>query len=372
MGKTSSVEGLLAMFIQVTSHSNYKGREIMRVQITYLKLECPKDGSLKSLCISFFIKIDRLLGTTDYFTIYAKNGEATVDVMQIYMAFLCDLLQIGALIIDELQNLNRAKSGGADEMLNFFVGLSNVICIPVVLIGTYDAFDLFTNEFRQMRRGIRQGNVIWNRMQKDDEKDKSWQKLLKGIWKYQYVQKPVALTDELSEALYKVSQGVTEVAVLAFKFAQELAIMEGFETITPNIIYSAAANRMGIAHQPLEYIRENKEKELEQYRDVKIPDDLIDSYVYQETPPKTEETPPVSTVQTGKSGKQGSNAKNNQQSQPGRDEKQAADPRIVHSDTDLRQNLQEEGQRTLNTYQSVKSNGKIVDVDKLLTDDELG
>ncbi|WP_290601882.1 hypothetical protein [Janthinobacterium sp.] len=39
---------------------------------------------------------------------------------------------IGAIFIDELQHLNAAKTGGKDNMLNFFVNLINTIGIRVV------------------------------------------------------------------------------------------------------------------------------------------------------------------------------------------------------------------------------------------------
>ncbi len=49
---------------------------------------------------------------------------------------------IGVLVIDEIQRLSQARSGGAERMLNFFVQLINTIGVPVVLIGTYKARSL--------------------------------------------------------------------------------------------------------------------------------------------------------------------------------------------------------------------------------------
>ena len=46
---------------------------------------------------------------------------------------------LGLLVIDEIQHLNQAKSGGAEKMLNFFLQLMNTLGLPVVLIGTYGA-----------------------------------------------------------------------------------------------------------------------------------------------------------------------------------------------------------------------------------------
>jgi hypothetical protein len=303
----------------------------MNAQMPWLKLECPKDGSLKSLCLSFFFTLDRLL-ETNYYALYGKEGKATVGQMQIYMAFLSDLLKIGVLVIDEIQNLNRAKSGGAGDMLNFFVGLANVIRVPVILIGTYEAFDIFTKEFRQMRRGMRQGSVVWERMKRDSA---SWQILLRGIWRYQYVRRPVELGAELSDALYYISQGVTELAVVGFMLAQERAIAAGVETLDKDIVYSAAADNMQIAFKPLEDIRLNNQERLQDYSDVLMPEELKSSYQRQPQKEQQDEAPEPPEAQKKRAPKKPS-------------------PDIVPSAGDLRHSLQAD-----DVYSALKESGAI-------------
>src|SRR5690606_8545365 len=63
IGKTTAIERLLLMYPQVIKHSNYEGQMFNRTQITWLKIDCPYDGSLTTLCQSFFKAIDDLLGT---------------------------------------------------------------------------------------------------------------------------------------------------------------------------------------------------------------------------------------------------------------------------------------------------------------------
>jgi hypothetical protein len=325
MGKTTSTEAILDLYPQIIWHREYKGQPMMRVQLPWLKLDCPHDGSTRSLCFTFFALLDQLLGT-NYYAAYAKNGQATVAKMQIYIAFLCELLNIGLLVIDEIQHLNQAKSGGAKAMLNFFVSLSNAIRIPVVLIGTYHAFDIFTGEFRQMRRGTRQGNFIWKRMKQDDP---SWAALLKGIWPYQYVRQPAELTAELNEALYYVTQGITDLLITVFILAQERAIISGIETLTADIIYSVAADSMEIAYQPLEDMRQNAVS-LQAYDDVLPPLEWQNAYVHQPQASSQGQSPVQITDPT---------------------------PHVVFSDQDLRQNLREDD--AVGTYQALKASDNI-------------
>lgn len=345
MGKTTSTEVILNLYPQVIWHSQYQGQPIMRAQVPWLKLECPYDGSTRALCFTFLATLDQLLGT-NYYSVYGENGSASVARMQIYMAFLCDLLNIGVLVIDEIQHLNRAKSGGADAMLNFFVSLSNTIRTPVVLIGTYHAFDIFTKEFRQMRRGIRQGNIIWRRMKKDDP---SWQNLLKGIWRYQYVRQPVPLTPELNEALYYVTQGVTELVIIAFMLAQERAITDGLETITPSLIYSVAADSMEIAYKPLQDIRTNS-TDLQNYHDVLLPIELQDGYIRHQPASTPAKTDPTVAPQPG--------SLPPPEQTPGSAKVEGPSPQLVPSAADLRHSLsQTEPGR--NPYDILKAAGNI-------------
>ena len=68
---------------------------------------------------------------------------------------------LGMLVIDEIQHLKQAKSGGSEKMLNFFVTLVNTIGVPVVLIGTTKAMSVLQSEFSQARRGSGQGDMVW-------------------------------------------------------------------------------------------------------------------------------------------------------------------------------------------------------------------
>ncbi len=75
------------------------------------------------------------------------------------MAQLAMNHSLGLLVIDEIQHLSLAKSGGSEKMLNFFVNLVNTIGVPVVLIGTMKALSVLQSEFRQARRGSGQGDM---------------------------------------------------------------------------------------------------------------------------------------------------------------------------------------------------------------------
>lgn len=352
MGKTTSAERILRMVDPVIWHSIYQGRIIMRAQVPWLKLECPHDGSTKGLCLQYFARLDRLLHS-NYYAAFGDNGRASTNQMQIYMAFLSDLLKLGILVIDELERLSQAKSGGADEMLDFFVTLSNLMRVPVVLIGTYEAFGIFKSRFKHVCRGVRQGNVIWTNMQQNG---KSWNSLLNGIWKYQYVRKPAQLTPELNDALYYVSQGITELAIVAFTLAQERAILSKKEEITPDIIYSVAADSMQAVFEGVDALRKNDASKLQEYRDLELPIELQDPYTQHKQSPKNDVEKPG---QVDRPNRQKSD-------QNRRSTKPSQNPHIIPSDGDLRLSLVEDENQELGTYEALKATGKIPSAEEIV------
>lgn len=77
---------------------------------------------------------------------------------------------LGALIIDEFQNIRVAKSGGIDKMNNFLASLVNKIGIPIVLIGLPEAVDAISKGLMNARRNIgQQGAVYMDILSKNTE-----------------------------------------------------------------------------------------------------------------------------------------------------------------------------------------------------------
>lgn len=183
IGKTSSIERVLSLYPQVIHHTRYEEQNLNLYQIPWLKLDCPFDGSLKGLCINFFHAVDELLGT-DYLKKFG-TGRNSIDNMLPRMEQVANLHAIGVLIVDEIQHLSLAKSGGSSKMLNFFVTLVNTIGIPVILIGTTKALPVLQGEFRQARRGSGQGDLLWDRM----KNDASWKLFIQGMWPLQWTKK---------------------------------------------------------------------------------------------------------------------------------------------------------------------------------------
>lgn len=276
LGKSTAINRVLGMYPQVIVHSEYKGFKFSMYQVVWIKLDCPHDGSLKGLCIEFFRKVDGLIGT-NYHKKYG-TGRQSVNVLLPIVGQVARNIGLGLLVIDEIQHLSLAKSGGSESMLNFFTTLMNTVGIPVILIGTAKAMNVLQSQFRQARRGSGQGDMVWERMKNDE----NWDLLISGMWRYQWTKKQTELTEEYKEVLYDESQGITDIAVKLFVMSQIKAIVLGKEEINLSIIKAVAKDNLRLVKPMIEALKTGDIKKIAKYEDIYSID--VDKFINNELP----------------------------------------------------------------------------------------
>jgi len=205
------------------------------------------------------------------------------------------------LVIDEIQRLNVGNSGrgrksfspeaqkinpAAERMLNFFVQLVNMIGVPVVLVGTYKGMAVLSGEFSQIRRGTGQGDMIWDRLENNEQR----MSFLDALWKYQYVRKESQPTDSagkgktIGDVLYEETQGIIDFAIKVFMFAQERAMETGKEKITGGLIRQVAKDKLKIPQLVLQARKMKDMRILERFEDL-YPAAMKDYMSYQTEEP---------------------------------------------------------------------------------------
>ncbi|HKQ04868.1 MAG TPA: ATP-binding protein [Blastocatellia bacterium] len=275
VGKSTAIERILRLYPQVILHSDYQG-PLNLYQIVWLKLDCPHAGSLKGLCTEFFNSVDHLLGTN-----YARENPprySSEDSMLIQMGEVASTHCLGVLVIDEIQDLSTAKSGGAEKVLNFFVRMVTKLSVPVIRIGTNKAMPILQGDFRHARRGIGEGAMYWDRLKRDTEKNKKvWQFFVKGFFDYQWTRENADYTDEMDEVLYEESQGVVDIAIKLFMIAQWRAIANGKERISPELVRRVAKDSLHLVRPMLDALKSDNTELISKYSDIR-PIDLRDFY----------------------------------------------------------------------------------------------
>jgi AAA domain len=277
VGKTTGLKKILNLYPQVIVHSEYKKKLLNIYQIVWIKIDCPHGGSLKDLCIEFFGEVDRLIGTNYKSKYGSKNNTDYVMLAQ-----MCQIAYnhcVGMLIIDEIQNLDQAKSGGRDQMLNFFVRLDNTIGIPVVVVGTNKAIKLLQGEFRQGRRREGVGSFYWERFKIETKSEKTlWNFFVSQLFEYQWTEEKVAFDDEFSLVLYDESQGVTDIAVKLYMLTQFRVIVSSkIKKITPSIMRQVAIDSLKLVRPMLDAVRSGNPDRIADYGDI-TPIDIDELY----------------------------------------------------------------------------------------------
>lgn len=317
-GKSTTVEKILQSMPQVITHVSYQDRDFIMKQLVWLKLDCPRNGSLRELCVNFFRAVDEIIGT-QYEKRYAGSAHRTLEDLIAGMARVAANQCLGIIVIDEIQDLSEARSGGDITMVNFFVHLENAIGIPFALIGTQGAIPLLSAQFRQTRRVSEQGYIVWDRMsevepeieefeddddgatetllnisvtspvvqgeveqKKTPQPDLVWKNFVETLWTYQYVKQPRSLKqnvveDKCAHALYKVARGIPAVVQTIFVLTQQLAILTEEEKITPRLIHDTVRNNQQLIQELLGEARIKKPREIKPVEDLTDLDNVFEA-----------------------------------------------------------------------------------------------
>ena len=240
-GKTTAINNILSvLFPQKILHEEYKGRPFPHLQIVWMKLTCPYDGGVKGLCIEFFREFDLLTG--DNTLKRFGNTRESVDHMISQMSLLARRHSLGALIIDEIQNISLAKSGSREQTLSYLSTMMDTLGIPIIVIGIESAMEVLQSNFMVSRRLTgSQGALIMGNLAFDEG---NWEILIKGIWPNQWTREKTPLNEAIMKALYQGSHGNVSLTVSLYQWVQQRVILAGQdgmpETITPELILSEA------------------------------------------------------------------------------------------------------------------------------------
>ena len=131
------------------------------------------------------------------------------------------------------------------------LNLINSSCISVAMVGTLETKAFFSNASFQLSRrslGLEYGALSL---------DKNFIDLCRTLTSYLYVRYDFILTDEIIQWLYNHSNGVTSVVVSLIRDAQEIAILDGSETLSIASLNKAYNQRLALLHNHIE-LKSNK------------------------------------------------------------------------------------------------------------------
>ena len=149
------------------------------------------------------------------------------------------LNHVGLLVVDEIQHVVNHKNG--KSLVSCLTQLINNTGISICMIGTPESATFFTQAYQLARRSL---GLRYDVMKYGEE----FQKLCQTLFQFQYVRQRSELDAAMIQWLYEHSGGNVSTVVALIHDAQEIAIIDGKETLNLDTLKSAYDNRITMLH----------------------------------------------------------------------------------------------------------------------------
>jgi len=233
IGKSSAISRAITL---ITENRVIEAENPYTHIIPCVIVQCPFDSSVKGMLLEILRKVDEVLDTKYYQN--ALRARATTDML-IGSVSQVALNHIGMLVVDEIQNVANSKNG--KSLIGALTQLINNSGISICMVGTPESAVFFESAMQLARRSV---GLQYTTM----GYDAYFQAFCKTMFQYQYVQQRTEITDGIMEWLYEHSAGVTSVVVALIHDAQEIAILNGKETLNLESLNEAYQQRLSLLH----------------------------------------------------------------------------------------------------------------------------
>lgn len=216
--------------------------EIIEIKNPYSKIipcvivQTPFDSSVKGLLLEILRVVDEKLGSKYYSNVL--RSKSTIDML-IGAVSQVALNHIGLLVCDEIQHVVNHKNG--KTLIGCLTQLINNSGISIAMVGTPESAAFFTQAMQLARRAL---GLQYNAMPYGEE----FYILCASLYRYQYVKTATPLDDAMVRWLYEHSNGNISTVVSLLHDAQEIAILDGSETLNLTTLRTAYQNRIAMLH----------------------------------------------------------------------------------------------------------------------------
>lgn len=204
--------------------------------IPCLVVQCPFDSSVKGLLLEILRKVDESIGS-DYYT-KALKTRVTTDML-IGSVSQVAINHIGLLVVDEIQNVVNSKNG--KSLVGMLTQLINNSGISICMVGTPESTGFFEQAIQLARRSL---GLQYYRL----EYNQYFYDFCCAMFSYQFTSNKTIITDSIIRWLYEHSGGIISIVVSLIHDAQEIAILNGNETLNLESLNEAYKKRMTMLH----------------------------------------------------------------------------------------------------------------------------
>jgi hypothetical protein len=233
IGKSSAISRAISL---ITANRTIETEYPYSVIIPCVCVQCPFDSSVKGLLLEILRKVDESIGSSYYQN--ALRARSTTDML-IGSVSQVALNHIGLLVVDEIQNVVNSKNG--KSLVGMLTQLINNSGISICMVGTPDSTVFFEQAMQLARRSL---GLRYDVM----EYGTTFRTFCDVLYTYQYVKQETEISDAIIDWLYEHSGGNISVVVSLIHDAQEIAILDGRESLNLETLNEAYQKRLSLLH----------------------------------------------------------------------------------------------------------------------------
>lgn len=282
-GKTQAIRRCLITFPQIIQHTSFFRMVNGLQQVVWLSLDVPASGKATDLAAALMTAWKKATGSTRFDKTLAgewRNGPQMLDEWQ----QVASSHFLGLLHLDEIQNLfkiptlktrSKSKPGEPppalrvidDHSIKWILTALNEWHIPILVSGTPDGFGALTKRMSNTQRIVTSGYHSFKHFWGDHD-DAFRQHFLPRLGHYQFVARPIPITDDLGDLILEKTAGVQRLIIALWIAAHRVAFERSDDDLRLDDFKLAADTYLAPVASAVAALNSNDPARLSMYEDL--------------------------------------------------------------------------------------------------------
>lgn len=282
-GKTDTIDRCFRSYPQVIRHETFLRLIGGHLQVNWLSVNVPGSGRSVDLATDLMREWDRVTGSNRFASELARERRDGMKMLDSWRQ-VASAHFLGILHLDEVQNLfklatlkkRRSKFNAIeeapelsiveDQILKWILILMNTWQVPLLLSGTPDGIGALTRRLSTTERIVTSGYHVFRPFELATDGD--FRFFLEQLGKYQYVQKPIRIDDELAHLIIELTAGIQRLIIALWIAAQRIALERNKGDLLLSDFRKAAATYLAPVMPAVAALRGKDPAKMARYEDL--------------------------------------------------------------------------------------------------------
>lgn len=283
-GKSEAIVRCLGSYPQqVIQHKSFFKMANGLQQVAWLSIDVPPSGRATDLAAALMTAWKKATGSTRFDRTLAANWRNGPQMLEEWRQVASSHF-LGLLHLDEIQNffklstLDRRRKRKAseeppelsiveDQCLKWILTLMNTWQIPLLVSGTPDGISALTKRLSNAQRIVTSGYHAFAHF--TSPSDPVYRRIfLQRLSDYQYVAKPLAITEELALLIWEKTAGVQRLIIALWIAAHRVAFERKTDELLLEDFQIAADTYLSLVQPAVVALRSNDPQRLRRYEDL--------------------------------------------------------------------------------------------------------